>query len=828
MRIEHLVGLDEREAAKRLREYGPNELASERKNTFKIFLSVIREPMLLLLLVAASIYAILGESSEAILLLGSALLVIAINIVQDVRSSRAVQALKELTSPRVRVVRSGSEQKIPSRELVPGDIMLLSEGDRVCGDAALLTAMNFMTDESLLTGESLPVPKTPWDEVAGNAVEESNKVFSGSLVVDGTASTRVLHTGSLTEIGKIGKALSSIETGKTPLEAQTAALVRRLAIAGLAACVIVVFAYHSLRGGWMPAILAGIALAMALLPEEFPVVLSVFLALGAKKLSNFGILVRRLSAVEALGTVTTLCVDKTGTITKNEMSLIEIATPMGGIHTSRDLTDEAALGLLQAAWYSSRPNSFDPMDKAVLALANEKEAIIAGDSLLDQFPITPECPALTQVWQSGEEIVAAIKGAPETVLAVSKISSEAREGVQQTITAWAARGLRVLAVAMARGDRQETDRNAYPFQFLGLLAFADPIRDGIPEAVRECYAAGIRIVMITGDHPETARAIAEQAGIANAEVVVTGRELREAPEESLPRLLRANVFARVAPTQKLAIVQALQKAGEIAVMTGDGVNDAPALKAADIGVAMGGRGTDVAREAAAVVLTHDDFPSLVMAVRLGRKTYDNIKKAMYYVIAVHVPIAGLALIPLLFGTAIILQPIHIVLLELLIDPMSTLVFQSEGEEHDVMNRAPRDPRVPIFQRSSIVLAFAQGISILLVCSLIYFWGNRTSPVEARTLAFVTLIISNLCLALVNRSWSMVFWETLRIPNRSLWIVIGLGLAVIAAITQVPALASLFEFGPFHLHDWLYCSLAAAFGLTWFELLKLASHRKLRI
>ena len=822
-----LSGLDEQEARRRLIEFGPNELPSERKHTLDIVFSVLKEPMLLLLLGAAAIYFILGDQTEAVLLLGSAILVIAIDVIQDVRSSRAVQALKELTSPRARVIRSGIEKTIPSRELVPDDIMLLSEGDRICADAMLLRAINFMADESLLTGESVPVPKTAYAE-HNTEVQEKSQVYSGSLVVDGTGTAQVLRTGIFTEIGAIGKSLSTIEIGKTPLETQTGVLVRWLAIVGLAACLIVVLAFHSLRGGWLPAILAGIALAMSLLPEEFPVVLSVFLALGAKKLSDFGILIRRLSAVEALGTVTTLCVDKTGTITKNQMSLLEIATLAEGICHAQNISQPQSCKLLEAAWYSSRPRSFDPMDKAVTILAEDKKVTRPEAILLDQFPITPEFPALTQVWQNGNEIVAAIKGAPEAVFTVTHLSSNDRQFVETIVADWTGRGLRVLAVATAHGERRESHLRHYTFHFVGLLAFADPLRDGIPDAVRQCYDAGIRIIMITGDHPATACAIAKQAGIANAEQVVTGKELRETSPHEMPNLLHANVFARVAPSQKLAIVQALQHSGEIAVMTGDGVNDAPALKAADIGVAMGGRGTDVAREAAAVVLTHDDFGSLVTAVRLGRGTYDNIKKAMYYVLAMHVPIAGLSLVPLLLGMPIILHPIHIVLIELFIDPMSTLVFQAEGEERNVMHRPPRNPNVPIFQRSSILLVVAQGFSVLAVCLVVYFIAIRTSAVEARTLSFVTLVISNLCLALVNRSWSMVFWQTLKIPNRALWIVLSLGFATILAITQVPVLASMFEFGPFHLQDWLYCALAAGFGLTWFELLKLTARHKLAL
>jgi P-type Ca2+ transporter type 2C len=806
-------GLNSAQADALLQQHGPNELPSAQSRWYLIALGVFREPMLGLLLATAILYLLIGESTEAWLLFGSSLVVIAINIVQDVRSERAVQALRDLSSPRAVVIRNNERTRIAAREIVPGDIMILEEGDRIAADAELLESLNLSVNESLLTGESIPVTK-----------HESNaaRVFSGALVVSGSAIARVIATGPRTEIGKIGIALSTIEQTRTPLERQTGKLVRKLAILGIGCSVLIGAVIYLQQASLVTGILMGLALAMSLLPEEIPVVLTTFLALGARRLSSIGILVRKMSAVEALGTVTVLCVDKTGTLTKNEIELVESYTVLGGVtsvsHAPREIID--------AALQSSRAMSYDPMDLAVFRAAQERSIPIPDGELYLQHPITHDLPALTQIWQRHSRYEIAMKGAPEVVLGLCQMPQDIQASVRTALSEFTTRGLRVLAVAHATVETLPAAMQEYPLTFSGLLAFADPIREDIAEAVQECYAAGIRVVMITGDHPETAEAIASQAGIKHAENVLLGSYLQETLSPAA--MAATNVFARVVPMQKLSIVRALQSAGEIVVMTGDGVNDAPALRAANIGVAMGARGTDVAREAAAVILTSDDFGSLVRAIRLGRRTYDNIKKAMYYIVAMHVPIAGLALLPIILGAPLILFPVHIVLLELLLDPMSTLVFESEGEEENLMRRPPRDPNEPIFQGKGLTIAALQGASILAVCTAIYLWVAPRDPVEARTLTFITLMLSNVCLALVNRSWSKVFWQTLAMPNKMLWAVVIAAMILLLAITQVTSLSTLFGFSAFHLHDWIICGAAAMLSLTWFEILKLFVRRRLTL
>lgn len=838
------TGLSDAEVRAARKEHGPNVLSErENKSVLKIVWSVVREPMLQLLIASALIYLFLGDPAESILLLISAVLVVAINLVQDVRAERALERLRSLTSPRAHVLRSGVASQIPAADVVPGDVLFLAEGDRIVADAVLVEGWA-EADESLITGESHAVPKIASTELESD-IEES-WLFSGALVVTGGGKAVVARTGLKTEIGKIGESLSRIEPARSDLQRQTARLVNISALLALAICLVVVVAYQLTVHDWVAAALVGISLAMSLLPEEFPVILSVFLALGARRLSAAGTLVRKIAAVEELGSVTVLCVDKTGTLTMNEMTLDELQVAGGERvrFSGEDHNPAKDVGeLLLSARQASKEEGFDPMDKAVLTACSKAEIQVPDATLVAEFPLRPDFPAYGQLWQSADAgFRIAFKGAPEKIAELCELPDAARVALLREAHLMAADGLRVLAVADAISDRAHAGLEAYALRYAGLIGFEDPLRAGVIEAVEQCHHAGIRVIMITGDHPETARAIARVARIQNPDSVLTGKALEGMNVLELQDRLRTssdvesvNVFARVTPSQKLLLVEALKDRGEIVGMTGDGVNDAPALKAANIGVAMGGRGTDVAREAAAVVLTTDDFPSLVTAVRLGRRTYENIKRAMYFVIAMHIPIAGLALVPVLLGMPLIFFPIHIVLLELIIDPVSSIVFEAEPEEEDLMMHPPRDASASLFRTKSVLLAVAQGLSVFGVCLAVYLVAyNRMLPtdaaaaaLEARTLAFVTLILSSLTLALVNRSWSRPFLATLRVPNRYLWIVMALGVVIAVTITQVPVIQGMFHFGPFHVHDWLLCGAAALFSLTWFELLKLARKKSLQ-
>ncbi|MDP4198609.1 MAG: cation-translocating P-type ATPase [Bacteroidota bacterium] len=819
-------GLSNAEAAERLLRFGHNELPEgDGVRWLKPILKTLGEPMILLLLATAGIYMLLGDRVEAALLSASALFVVGISLTEEIRSDRALRALRDMASPRALVLRDGKAVRVAAREIVPDDLLILAEGDRIAADADLISASGFAVDESLLSGESVAAEKSL------KSFAES-KVFSGTLAVRGSALARVFATGARTEFGRIGSVLAEVVESRTPLQKETGRLVRLAAIVGVGVCLVVVVIGGLMRGNWIEATLAGLALAISLLPEEFPVILSVFLALGARRLAATGMLVHRMPAVEGLGTVTALCVDKTGTLTKNIMTL---AAVQAGEHVSwlgkAPLSPEAKR-VLWTAELATKVPAWDPMDRAVQEAADGQHGSGSRPVPALEVPITSELAIMFNGYSNLNGGFISAKGMPEAVASLCRMPERELEALHKAIRDFAVRGMRVLGVAESNTFVPSIPLAEHSFVFLGLVAFHDPLRDGVPDSVQQCYTAGIRVIMITGDYPATAAAIAREAGIQNADTVLTGTELSLFDAaEFRERLRSVNVFARIKPMQKLQIVQALRDAGEIVVMTGDGINDAPALKAAHIGVAMGARGTDVAREAAAMVLTQDDFSSLVGAVRLGRRTYDNIKKAMYYVIAMHIPIAGLSILPLVLGMPLILFPIHIVLLELIIDPMSSIVFESEGEEADIMRRPPRDPKSPMFRSSSIMIALLQGLSIFAVVSIIFLisYGRTHSEYESRTLAFATLILSNLILALVDRSWARTFIAMLVDPgtgtkNRALWWCVGGGLAMLFLITTVPSVSVLFHFGPFHFHDWILTAVAAGASLAWFEIFKLLRKR----
>jgi Ca2+-transporting ATPase len=777
-------GLSTEDAVDRLGRFGSNELPQERRRgPARIILDAVREPMLQLLLAAGAIYLVLGDLAEALVLLAFAVLNIALVAIQESRTERALAALKDLISPRALVVRGGERQRIAARELVVDDLVLLSEGDRVPADALLFKASNLTADESLLTGESVPVRKAVGPASEQNARpggDASPHVWSGSLIVSGTGMAQVTATGTRTAIGQIGKSLGTVESAPTPLQVQTRRLVRLFAATGIGASILLAGIYGALHGEWLQAILAGITLAMATLPEEFPLVLTIFLVLGAWRISRSRVLARRSAALEALGAATVLCTDKTGTLTLNRMCVAKLCA--GG--TALDVTGASPADLpeqfhelLEFAILASRPDPFDPMERAFHELGQRflthTEHLHADWILAHGYPLAPDLLAMSQAWQArtGNSYVIAAKGAPETVADLCHLAPDRVEAVRRDVAALAAEGLRVLAVAKGTydGPGWPESQHDFGFEFFGLLGLADPLRSGVPDAVAACKGAGIRIVMITGDHPVTARAIARQAGIP-AEEVLTGQEMAELDDIALrDRIRRTSVFARIMPEQKLRLVQAFAADGEVVAMTGDGINDAPSLKAAHIGVAMGGRGTDVAREAAALVLLDDDFASLVTAVRLGRRIDDNLRKAISYILAVHVPIVGMSLVPVLLGWPLLLGPIHVVFLELIIDPVSSIVFEAEPEEAGVMARPPRDPKAALFGPALLARGLLQGTVVLTAALAIFLVGVRDAHGEdaARAMAFVTLVLGNLGLVLTNRSMSASAFHTVLRPNRAL-------------------------------------------------------------
>lgn len=772
-------GLTQAQAAARLAQDGYNELPrADRRTALRILLEVLREPMLALLIAGGFIYTLLGDLPEAVILIALACMTVTITVLQESRTERVLEALRDLTSPRALVIRDGQHQRIAGRDVVRDDIILLAEGDRVPADAKLLQAHDFQLDESLLTGESVPVPRKTGDAAR-----------AGTLVVRGTATAHVFAIGATSEIGKIGHSLKDITSEPPRLQRQTRALVRLFAVLGGGTAVLAVLLYGSLRGEWLDGILAGIALGMAMLPEEFPVVLTVFMAMGAWRISSVRVLTRRSAAIETLGSATVLCTDKTGTLTENRMA---IAGYSGVDFQPLPMPSPAAAQLAQLGRMSSATDPHDPMEQAFHVAATAPIG-----QLVHSYGLRPDLLAMTNIWKNGTKTSAAAKGAPEAIGSLCGFNDAQMKQLKAAVDAMAADGLRVLGIASAQpgpGDYPASQRDL-AFSFEGLVGLADPLRANVPAAMRDAANAGIRVIMITGDYAETARAIAHQAGLA-ADEVLTGSELNEIDDAALRDAVKTvTVFARIRPEQKLRIITALKSNGEVVAMTGDGVNDAPSLKAAHIGIAMGGRGTDVAREASDIVLLDDDFSSIVAAIRLGRRIYDNLRKATGFIFAVHVPIAGLALLPLLFGLPILFGPIHIAFLEMVIDPVCSLVFEAEEDEDDIMSRPPRPPEQPLFSGWLIGWSIGQGSVAFGMVAAIYLAGLiiGTEMDALRGLTFLALVLSILALILTNRTFSSRLSTALGRQNRTLWIVVAIVLAVLMAVLLVPIISELFRF-----------------------------------
>ena len=840
--IRKITGLTAEEVDRRIREDGPNELATTKPRTWlTIAWDVVREPMLLLLLAAGSLNFLLGEFQDGFILLSFVIVVIAITFFQERRTERALEALRDLSSPRALVLRDGVQTRIAGRDVVRGDVVLLAEGDRVPADGVLLDCVNLSVDESLLTGESVPVRKFSAEgevDMGPPGGDDTPYVFSGTLVVNGQGICVVRATGGRAELGKIGAALSEVKPERTRLQREVGRVVRNVLVIGLVLCAVVVVVYGLTRNDWLKGALAGITLAMAMLPEEFPVVLTVFLAIGAWRLSQKHVLVRRMPVVETLGSTTVLCVDKTGTLTQNRMTVKDLVVDGNTCEVDDNSLTEQFHPLAEYAVLASPVDPFDPMDAAFKQLGIRHlagtEHLHADWVLVREYPLSDHLMALSHVWRSpdGKEFVIAAKGAPEAIADLCHLSSEQRAALDRKVSEVADRGRRVLGVARATfsvATGLPAEQHDFDFEFVGLVGLQDPVREFVPHAVAEAGRAGIRVVMITGDYPGTATSIAREIGLMPCDRHLTGPELAALSDEELSiRIAEVSIFARMVPAQKLRIVRALQARGEVVAMTGDGVNDAPALKAADIGIAMGSRGTDVAREAAGVVLTDDDFSSIVGAVRQGRRAYDNLRKAMAYIVAVHVPIAGMSLIPVVADKTwpLVLLPMHIAFLELIIDPACSVVFEAEGEESNLMERPPRAPEEPLFTRHMVGISLLQGASVLAAVFAVYFWTLSAGHAEeeVRTLAFTTLVIGNLGLIAVNRSWTHgAVADLVRLRNSAFGWVVGGSVLFLGLVLTVPVLRDLFRFAPVHPGDVLWAIAAGLSGVLWFEAYKLRRH-----
>jgi len=832
-----LAGLSHKAARERLKTFGFNELEGRRgRGIGSILLGILKEPMLLLLIGCGGTYLLLGEPREALVLLGFMGVIILITWVQETKTERALDALRDLSSPRALVLRDDTPIRIAGREVVPGDLLILNEGDRIPADALLLESGHLSIDESLLTGESAPVRKAIFNSKTHQSRmggDDQPYLYAGTLIVAGKGLARVTATGRTSELGKIGASLDSIVPTQSSIQQETRRFVRGLALVGGLLCLGVVLVLGLILESWLEGILSGLTLAMAILPEEFPIVLTLFLALGAFRLSKVHVLTRRNQAIETLGAVTVLCTDKTGTLTENRMQLRGLCPANQSLleSTFDQGIPASHHALLETAILASQKDPIDPMERELREMARRfaKDRLHEDWQLEREYPLSKDLMAMSCVWRSaeGHHLMVAAKGAPEAIMDLCHLSDQASRQIRKDIDRMAKRRLRILGVARAQCQSLPAIQHDFEFEFVGLIGFLDPARASVPEAIRSCASAGIHVVMITGDYPETAKSISRAIGLGEGKIL-TGLELDGLSDLALERILpEVRVFARVRPEQKLRIIQAYQHQGHVVGMTGDGVNDAPALKAAEIGIAMGKRGTDVAREASDMVLIDDAFEAIVAGIRMGRRIFDNLRKAMAYLIAVHIPIAGISTLPIVLESftqknwPIILMPLHIVFMEMIIDPACSVVFEVEPEDEGIMGRPPRSPHEHLLSPRMIALSIGQGAVAFLMVAGIYSYAiaRGFSDDTIRGITFAALVLGNLCLLLSNRSWNKTLISSLGAQNAAFWWVIAGTLTTLALSLFEPTLRQLFHIQPPSWPD-LGVAMGCALGsVLWFELYK---------
>ena len=825
------TGLTTAEARQRQQQYGKNELTPQKKENFlKKILHVLREPMFLLLLLAAAIYFVLGEPRDGAIMLVFVVGIITIDVVQEWKTDQTLNALKDLSAPRVTVLRDGTEQEIASADLVPGDLMMICEGIKVPADGVVLRCADLCVDESSLTGEAEGVWKVPADTVQEQKdYWRRDYCYAGTLVTQGTALVEVDRIGAATEYGKIGLGVASAPREDTPLQRQTGKLVRTCAvIAGVLFVLVGAFTWrnlpdHRFADRLIESVLSGVTLAMAMIPEEFPVILTVFLSMGAWRLARKNSLVRRLPSVETLGAVSVLCVDKTGTITMNQMTVQELWTASG---TERDLVETMGLGC--------ETEAYDPMEKAMLRCCEEHG--ITRESLFEnkfvtEYAFTNELKMMGHVWRKGDGLVIAAKGSPERILTICELTDAERAAAETQVNALSSGGLRVIAVAAARPESEAAIPAALTdcrLTLLGLVGLADPPRESVKDDIAVCNRAGIRVVMITGDNGVTASAIAKKIGIPGSGHMITGEALEAMTDEELRKAVQTvSIFSRVIPEHKMRIVKAFKENGEIVAMTGDGVNDAPALKYADIGIAMGKRGSEVSREAADLILMDDNFTTIVETVRDGRRIYDNIRKAVGYVFTIHIPIALSSLLAPFLGiapTVLFLLPLHVVLLEVLIDPTCSIVLERQPAERDIMARRPRNPQEKLLTAGLLGKSVLQGLTVFAASFGAYFItlaGKADNAPTARAVGLAVIMLANLFLVQVNSSdRDLAVRSIARLAKDGVMWAVNLGtLALLGLILYTP-LSVYLKLAPLTGGQALTALALAAGSVLWYELVKI--------
>ncbi len=819
----NLGGLNSEEVEKLQKKYGMNELViQEKPNMLKKFLGVFKEPMFLLLLIAATVYFLLGAPKDGAIMLVFVGFVASITFIQEWKTEKTMNALKDLTSPKVNTLRNGKNILIKSTELVPGDVVFLSEGERIPADCIVLEPSNFSVDESILTGESEYVMKVSTTQSEKSTdYWKKDILYAGTLCVFGKCTAIVKFTGINTEYGKIGKAISEAKDEPTPLQKKVSILVKNIAIAGVILCISVMVASYFYSFDILNSILSGISLAMAIIPEEFPVVLTVFLSMGAYRLAKNNTLMRKISAVETLGSATVLCVDKTGTITQNKMKVKSIYSD-GGIFNNEDLKNQELSDLMVL---SCEKDPYDPMEKAILEAANlsQLETVYKYD-LSKKIAFDSKTKRMANIYIKDNKYYVAVKGSAETVLGLCNLDKQTMDEINIEIDKMASNGLRVLALADCTSEEVYEDLECYELTFKGLVGLQDPPKEGVEEAIKLCKKAGIRVVMITGDYSKTAMAIGEEIGLKFTDKVIVGNEIDSLSENELCEVVKScDVFSRVIPEQKMKIVKALKKNGEIVAMTGDGVNDAPALKSADIGIAMGQRGTEVAKEAADMILMDDNFTTIVKSVKDGRRVYDNIRKAMVYILIIHIPIAAMAMFAPLFNLPPLLLPMHIMLLELIIDPTCSIVFEGEPAEANIMENPPRPPQEPILTRSLTIKVVLQGIIMFLAAFMPFHYmiDLGISSEYARSFSLITFIVANVTLVLVNRSNTELLYHLIKEKGSKVRLIVNsMALIMVFAIVYIPILNSFFRTEKIGIYPLIIAIVLGFISTGWWEIVKI--------
>lgn len=813
-------GLTDSEVANSRQLHGVNAIIQKHENYFfKALLNLLKEPMVVLLLVASAIYFMSGKINDGIFLAAAIILVAAISLYQDNRSRNALEQLKSYTQPSCKVFRNGILVEIKSEELVINDCLLVEEGDYIAADGVILEAHDFSVNESVLTGESLAVFKT-----------EQNEALQGSNVVSGSAVLSVTAIGLNTQMGKIGLSLNNIKEEKTPLEVQIYNFVKKMVITGVIVFLIVWAINYFKSYEIISSLLKALTLAMSILPEEIPVAFTTFMAIGAWRLMKMGIIVKQMKTVETLGSATVICTDKTGTITENKMALAKIY-----LHQTKALFDLSDAQnhdiseILSMAMWSSEPKPFDPMEIALHAAYSEH--VLSDErnnfEFIHEYPLAGKPPMMTHIFKnsSGSQIIAA-KGAPEAIMKVSNLSETEQSSIQKAIENLASDGYRVLGVAHAQFNQSMFPKNQedFKFNFIGLVAFYDPPKANIKEVLQSFYQAGITVKIITGDNALTTAAIAKKIDFKGFEKSMGGDEIMRLNDEELKQVvMNTHLFTRMFPDAKLRVINALKNAGQIVAMTGDGVNDGPALKAAHIGIAMGKKGTAIAKEAASLILVDDDLSKMVDAIAMGRKIYTNLKKAIQYIISIHIPIILTVFIPLALGWVYpnIFSPIHVIFLELIMGPTCSMIYENEPMEKNSMWLKPRTLTDTFFNVKELGTSIIQGLAITVGTLLAYQYGLWLGVNEAhtRTLVFAVLITSNIFLTFENRSFYYGIFTTVHYKNNLVLLIVSITILLSAMLIYWPALNAFFEFEPLSVSELIFSIVTAFVLVFWFEIVK---------